>query len=74
MQGQKKYEFVLEQKGQDPVVYKDYAKLHADFAAGKIHPGDMKPSVIKVLNQVCKAGRWRWNGYCAVQTSTRLDP
>lgn len=32
------------------VVYKTYEELEADFGAGKLHPGDVKPATSKAIN------------------------
>lgn len=45
-------EFVLHIKDQDPVVYKDFPKMKKDFAEGRIHPLDLKESMIVVLNEL----------------------
>lgn len=31
-------------------VYKSYEELAAEFAEGKLHPGDLKPAVARVIN------------------------
>jgi len=33
-------------------LYSTYEELHADYAAGNIHPGDLKPAVAKAINQL----------------------
>lgn len=45
-------EFSLLIKDQPAKVYTEFAPLEADFAAEKIHPLDLKESVIAVLNNV----------------------
>lgn len=45
-------EFVLQVYESDPITYTDYAQLEKDFADSKIHPGDLKKSVISHLNKL----------------------
>jgi len=35
-------------------LYSSYAELEADYASGKIHPGDLKPAVAKAINALIK--------------------
>lgn len=39
------------------VTYETYEKLEADFAAGALHPGDLKPSLAKALNKILQPVR-----------------
>mmetsp|Transcript_51903 Transcript_51903/g.123538 ORF Transcript_51903/g.123538 Transcript_51903/m.123538 type:complete len:744 (+) Transcript_51903:84-2315(+) len=39
------------------VVYKEVDSLHADFAGEKLHPGDLKPAVGRLVNSVLEAFR-----------------
>ena len=38
-------------------VYKSYEELAADFGEGKLHPGDLKPALSKVLNELIEPVR-----------------
>lgn len=33
-------------------IYKSFEELAADFSEGKLHPGDIKPAVAKVINEL----------------------
>jgi hypothetical protein len=44
-----------------PSPYADYASLEADFAAGKIHPADLKQSVVAALDELLGPIRERFN-------------
>lgn len=37
--------------------FHSYAELEADFADGKLHPNDLKPSVAKVINELIEPVR-----------------
>jgi len=50
-------EFELKVRDQPSVMYKDAAAMRADFAAGKIHPADLKDSVVDVLNMLLEPVR-----------------
>jgi tyrosyl-tRNA synthetase len=52
-----KGDFVLTQRDQPTITYADYDRLHADFAAGKIHPADFKSSVTDAINAVLEPVR-----------------
>lgn len=39
------------------VTYDTYEKLEADFAAGALHPGDLKPALAKALNKILQPVR-----------------
>lgn len=34
------------------VTYKSYKELTDDFEAGNLHPGDLKPTVAKIINEL----------------------
>ena len=50
-------DFVLTQRDQPTITYVEYAQLHTDFAAGKIHPADFKSSVTDAINAVLEPVR-----------------
>jgi tyrosyl-tRNA synthetase len=37
--------------------YNTYNELETDFAEGKLHPGDLKPAVAKVINELIEPVR-----------------
>jgi len=39
------------------VTYTSYAELEADYLAAKLHPGDVKPALAKVINQLIEPAR-----------------
>ena len=40
-----------------PRTYADYSELAADYEAGALHPGDLKPALIKYLNAILQPVR-----------------
>jgi tyrosyl-tRNA synthetase len=37
--------------------YKDMESLEADYASGALHPGDLKPGLVKQLNEILEPVR-----------------
>ena len=53
-----------EQYGGDKT-YASIAELEADYAAGALHPGDLKPALCKALNAILKPVRDHFSGNAA---------
>lgn len=52
-------EFKITRKAEDggDIVYTSYEALEKDFVEGKLHPGDLKPAVAKVINELIEPVR-----------------
>jgi len=49
--------FVRAEKNGGTVTFKTYAQLEAAYVSGDLHPGDLKPSVSKVINNLLQPVR-----------------
>lgn len=51
--------FTVSRKPEDggDQTYTSYAEVEADFASGKLHPGDLKPALTKAINTLLQPVR-----------------